>query len=55
MSMLTGLRVQMPSDSLLISTGDGAFDLFAALTLPYVAREARFLLRRAIFAIADRD
>ena len=45
MSMLTGLRVQMPSYSLLISTGYGAFDLFAALTLSNVAGEARFLLR----------
>ena len=44
MSMLARLRVQMPSDSLLVSAGDGALDLLASLALSDVAREARLLL-----------
>ena len=55
MAVLAGLRVQVPTDSLLITAGNRALDLLAPLALADIARKRRLLLRAAILTIADGD
>ena len=55
MAELADLRVEVASDARLVATGDGAFDLLAALALAYIATQLGFLLGRAILPVADRD
>ena len=50
--VFTRLRVEMASNTCLISTGNGTFYLFTALTLADVVAEGRILLRGAIFTLS---
>lgn len=45
----------MTSNASLIAAGDWALNLFGSLALPDVVAKRRFLLRRAVFAITNRD
>lgn len=55
MNMLGCLGVEMTSNASLIAAGDRALNLFGSLALPDVVAKRRFLLRRAVFAITNRD
>ena len=51
--VFTSLRVEMASDACLVPAGNGAFYLFAALTLANVVAKWGILLRTAIFTFPD--
>ena len=55
MSMLADLRVEVATDTRLISTRNRAFDLLAALALSNVIAQTGLLLRLAILAVSNRD